>query len=181
MSSLVMWSSSSSELFCPAQHWSSTHTCTELCFARAFHGPENCLPLIKDPAPVAHPWPLGSCCGGGVRPSSRGTSGLIGPSSHFWETRSLNKNKCLLCVYFFPFFFFLVGWCSGRIDVGDTVRDAANNQKPSEGSKSQCQRPKQQPRFRKLKYLTCLDLEPFSWHSTCSLPGGQVSAVFGEG
>ena len=62
--SLVMWSSSSSELFCPAQHWSSTHLhravlCQSISWARP-----SASSSIKDPAPVAPLWPLGSCCGG---------------------------------------------------------------------------------------------------------------------
>ena len=64
MNSLVMWSSSSSELFCPAQHWSSTHLhravlCQSISWARP-----SASSSIKDPAPAAPPWPLRSCCGG---------------------------------------------------------------------------------------------------------------------
>lgn len=50
--------------------------------------------------------------------------------------------------------YFLLGG-SGRIDVGDEVRDAAKTiRSPLKETKANCQHPKLQPRFRKLKYLT---------------------------
>ena len=51
----------------------------------------------------------------------------------------------------------------GRIGVGDAVKDAAKTiRSPLKETRANCQHPKQQPGFRKLKYLTRLDLEPFS-------------------
>lgn len=126
MSSLVMWPSSSSELFCPAQHWSPTHLhravlCQSISWART-----SASSLIKDPAPVAHPWPLGSCCGGWSAPLLKRNLWAYRPEFSFLRNQIIEQKQMPALCVFLSFFFFLVGgWCSGRIDVGDTVRDAA--------------------------------------------------------
>lgn len=72
-----------------------------------------------------------------------------------WPDRWTRTNTCFVRLYF------LLGG-SGRIDVGDEVKGTAKTiRSPLKETKASRQHPKLQPRFRKLKYLTWLDLGPF--------------------
>ena len=51
---------------------------------------------------------------------------------------------------------------SRRVDIGATVKDVAKTiRNPPKERGAHCQRSQRQPRFKKLRHLTCLDLEVF--------------------
>lgn len=162
MSSLVMWSSSSSEL--SVLHCiGAPHTCPELCFARAFYGPGLLPPLQSRTQLQWHPhghW--GVVVGGWSVPLLERNLWACRPEFSLLSNQIIEQKQMPALCIFLSFFFFAGGlfrknWCWRH-----SQRCCQNNQKPSEGSESQCQHPKRQPRFRKLKYLSRLDLEPFS-------------------